>query len=291
MKKISASKLRTITVLAFLALTALGLGFKTGTGTLSAFGYKTISAVCPLGAIEAMVASRALLPWAVVSILVVVLFGTLLGRVFCAWVCPVPMVRGWVTDRAKEEGKDLNQQENAGIALQDVPTSELHQDGKPFRISIDTRHFVLGGALVSTAVFGFPVFCLICPIGLTFGLAIGIWRLFQFNEPSWTLLIFPAVLALELVACRSWCRKFCPLGALLSVLSSLNVFARPRVNPAACLRISKGMDCSVCKSVCPEGIDLHHVRESQPLSECTKCRECSDCCKAGAISFPFLSKQ
>jgi hypothetical protein len=51
-----ASRLRTITVLLFLALTAVSLGFKTGTGTLCAFGYKTISVVCPLGAIETAIA-------------------------------------------------------------------------------------------------------------------------------------------------------------------------------------------------------------------------------------------
>ena len=30
----------------------------------------------------------------------------------------------------------------------------------------DSRHAVLGGAVLTTAVFGFPVFCLVCPVGL-----------------------------------------------------------------------------------------------------------------------------
>ena len=41
---------------------------------------------------------------------------------------------------------------------------------------------VLAGALASSAAFGFPVFCLICPVGLTFALVIALWRLAEFNE-------------------------------------------------------------------------------------------------------------
>ncbi|MFR1638333.1 MAG: 4Fe-4S binding protein [Eggerthellaceae bacterium] len=69
-------------------------------------------------------------------------------------------------------------------------------------------------ALLSTAVFGFPVFCLICPVGLTFATLIAVWRLFQFNEVALSLLVFPAMLALEVLVLRKWCSRFCPLGAL-----------------------------------------------------------------------------
>ena len=44
------------------------------------------------------------------------------------------------------------------------------------RAKLDSRHYVLGGALLSTAVFGFPVFCLVCPIGLTFATVLVVWR-------------------------------------------------------------------------------------------------------------------
>ncbi len=35
--------------------------------------------------------------------------------------------------------------------------------------------YVLFAALGSALVFGFPVFCLICPVGLTFGVILGVW--------------------------------------------------------------------------------------------------------------------
>lgn len=92
------------------------------------------------------------------------------------------------------------------------------------------RNWVLGGALLSTAVFGFPVFCLICPVGLTFATLIAVWRLFQFNEVALSLLVFPAMLALEVLVLRKWCSRFCPLGALLSLASRLNRTFRPVSN-------------------------------------------------------------
>lgn len=280
--KLKASALRTLSVLVFVAITILGLAYKTGSGTLSTFGYKTISLICPLGYFEAMLASRSLLPRALVSFIIVVVFVVILGRVYCAWICPVPLLRRWIVGSPKTNGNG---------SAEDVAPSELHPQTRPSRVVLDSRHAVLGGALLSTAIFGFPVFCLICPIGLTFATLIGLWRLIQFNEPTWTLLIFPAVLVLELVVVRKWCRKICPLGALLSLLSGLNVFVRPKIDESKCLRSANGANCKLCKNACMEEIDLHHGNESQPLSECTKCRECSDVCPVHAITFPLFKKK
>jgi ferredoxin-type protein NapH len=284
-KKFQASTLRTVSTLAFVALTAFGLAYKTGSGTLSVLGYKTISAVCPLGSIEVLLAGRTWLPRVLISLAILFVFAIILGRVFCAWICPVPLLRSWLLGRSKSNRNGVT------ATVESLSTSMPHPQGRPSRVALDSRHFVLGGALISTAIFGFPVFCLICPIGLTFATLIGLWRLIQFNEPTWTLLIFPAVLVLELVVVRKWCRKICPLGALLSLLSSLNVFIRPQVDRSTCLRTTKGVDCRMCTNACVEGIDLHHEKASQPLSECTKCRECSEACPVYAITFPLFKKK
>ena len=155
--------------------------------------------------------------------------------------------------------------------------------GKRDGLQLDSRHAVLVGTLASAAVFGFPVFCLICPVGLTFATIIGLWNLVQFNEPSWALVIFPVILILEVTVLRKWCSKICPISALVSLLSNLNVTLRPRVKTDVCLR-SRGVDCHACVDACPEQLDPHSKR----IPECSKCGKCVDACPAKAISIKLL---
>ena len=75
-------------------LVVIGVGFAThaGIGTVSALGWGSISLLCPLGALGTMLASKMLVPRAVISLVVAVVAIILLGRAFCAWACPVPVV-------------------------------------------------------------------------------------------------------------------------------------------------------------------------------------------------------
>ena len=278
MLRIRAGRLRVMTTLFFFGLVAAGLAFKTGFGTLCYLGYGAVSAICPLGALEAALASRTFPLRMLIPLICVILIIVILGRFFCAWICPAPIFRDLISGRKScpDSGAE-NSVEISG------------QGNKKF--PLDSRHFILGGALLSSAIFGFPVFCLVCPVGLIIATFIGIWRLFQYNEPSWMLIVFPAIFIIEIVVCQKWCRKICPLGALLSILSGLNPLFRPRVNRSLCRHASKTMDCEFCKNVCEENIDLHHAEKSRPMAECTKCRECADVCPAGAISFPLFSRR
>lgn len=290
MKKIKASTMRALALWAVLLLVVLGGVFKAGTGSLSMFGFKTISAICPLGSLEALVASKTFIPQVVISLAVILLAAVLLGRIFCAWICPVSVMRKWFPGRKKASG-DAGAAAETAETEEDIRHSNPYPAGRVSNVKVDSRHWILGGALVSTAIFGFPVFCLICPVGLTFATIAAFWRLFDLNAASWSLLIFPAIIILELVVFRKWCRKICPLGALISLMSSLNIFNRPKVDESKCLRTSQGIDCTACKQACFEEIDLHHAAASEPMGECTKCRECSDVCPVHAISFPFLPKK
>jgi ferredoxin-type protein NapH len=181
MKSLKTSTLRTLSILFFLAVTVAGLTFPTGNGTLSAFGYRSISLLCPLGALEAMLASRSFLPRALISLAGFIGVAIVLGRVFCAWVCPVPLLHRIFQGPAQK--KSLSSEAIAP----DHSTTEA-AEGTCRKVALDSRHLILGGALLSTALFGFPVFCLICPVGLTFATLIGVWRLLRFNEPTWMLL-------------------------------------------------------------------------------------------------------
>lgn len=146
---------------------------------------------------------------------------------------------------------------------------------------------VLAGALASSAAFGFPVFCLICPVGLTFALVIALWRLAEFNELSWSIAIFAGFLFLEVFVLRRWCRSFCPLGAVMTLLSWGNRTFRIRSTPNACLR-KTGLPCEVCRSVCPEGLNPTTLETTDLASaRCTKCRICIDACPSQALQQSF----
>ena len=60
--KRNSKLLRTLSVLAVIALVCLGLALHTGTGTPSAWGIYDIAAICPLGAAEAALASKTVVP-------------------------------------------------------------------------------------------------------------------------------------------------------------------------------------------------------------------------------------
>lgn len=264
---------RALSAAAVLGLVGVGLAVHTGTGTPSAFGIADIAAICPLGAIEAAVAAKTVVPPLLVGFAIVIALVVLVGKAFCAWGCPVPLLRRVFGLKEKK----FSAQED-GIAPRDRGGAG------------DSRNWVLGATVLTTAAFGFPVFCLICPVGLSIATFVALWRLFQFSEATLSLIVFPLILVVEILVLRKWCHKFCPLGALLSLVSRLNRTFRPQVAADQCLQCS-GSSCSRCAEVCPEGIDLHHPQESAPLSECTKCGECKASCPVGAISFPFLSKK
>lgn len=274
MRKPKASTLRTVTALGFVAVVAVGLAVHTGLGTPSSFGWNEIAALCPLGAVEAAIASKTVVPPLLIGAVVAAVITLLVGRAFCAWGCPVPLLRRLFGVKEKPAAK---------ASALDVAPSERGSRADP-------RNWVLGGAVLSTALVGFPVFCLICPVGLTFATLVAVWHLFQFSDFSLSLIVFPAMLVLEVVVLRKWCHRFCPIGALLSLLARANRTFRPTVNAASCVQ-GKGGECSQCAEACPEGIDLHQAALSAPLHECTRCHRCSEACPTASISFPFLRER
>lgn len=258
----------------------VGLVAHTATGTPSALGWRDISLLCPLGALEGLLGSRSIIAHLVLLLLVALAVGAVFGKSFCAWICPTPRVRQlFGADRRKR----VVVRESGKAGAQELPDASscglAPVGGKRDGMHLDSRHAVLGGTLLSSLAFGFPVFCLACPVGLSFGITIGVFNLFRFNETSWGLVIFPIVLVLEVVVFRKWCTHLCPISALLSLVSSKTRLTTPKVDSASCLR-SKGVDCKECVSVCPEQVDPH----TNEIPECSRCGSCIDKCPAHAIS-------
>lgn len=295
---------RGLVALAVFLSVVVGLVVHTGTGTPSVLGWRDIAAICPVGALEVLAGAKAFLVHPIVLAVAVLILGFCVGKAFCAWVCPVPHIRAFFHPKKKRsdaerdvasacasgEGRSLESacepKGSAMPAMQDevkpLPPVGGKRDGSRF----DSRHFVLLGTIASSFAFGFPVFCLICPVGLSFAVTIGIWNLFRFNEASWGLIVFPLVLLAEVVLFRKWCTTFCPISALLSLAASKSRVLRPVVERHSCLR-TKGKQCTTCVQVCPERVDPHTLS----IPECSRCGECVEKCPSGAIRISLIAKK
>lgn len=265
-------------------LIALFAGWQTG--TLCSVGYDAIAYICPLGALETIFGSWAFIPRVLICLAVVVIVALVFGKAFCSWVCPVAPLSDLLRGRKAREKDECERTQAAHRVLErwsdtNAAQAEKH---KPFRSRVDGRHVVLAGSLASAAVCGFPVFCLVCPIGLTFASAIALYRLIGFNEPAIEVLVFPALLVLELTVFRKWCHRFCPVGALLSLLSRGNRTFKPHVGASMCARHA-GSSCAACAQACPEHIDPCADLGDRSLAECTRCGACVNTCPAKALSF------
>lgn len=321
-------RIRLAVFAAVVALIVIGLVASVPAGTWSALGLDFIALLCPVGALSTLLGGKQLFVHMVLLLGLTVFLVVMVGKAFCAWVCPVPWTQRFFRPRKEraEKGKPhlLNHKQMERDDTERL--SELSAEGSDAECStelsaaektseasdssafsgcgnsascarcalspvggardglhLDTRHFVLGGALGSAALFGFPVFCLVCPIGLTAALVAGLVHLFSAGETSWGLLIFPVLILLEVVFFRKWCVKICPVSALLSLVSSFNVTFKPQVKTNQCLR-TQGVDCHACTDACPEKLDPH----SSFIPECSKCGACVDACPAKAIKIkPF----
>lgn len=329
---------RRVTLAAVLVAVLVSLAFDSGLGTPSSFGIGEFFLLCPLGGIEAMIASRAFIPVAAISAGIVLLFSLLFGRAWCAWGCPAPAIRRFFKREPKREAQtalaavdawerpaeagEVSTDNLAGDPSQGFASSctavgarELAAAGADalatgnadpalahgcqacgavssvwsLRASLryigrNPRTWTLVAVIVATLIAGLPLFCLICPIGLTFGTVGSLWHLIVDKQMTASVLVFPLALVVELVAYRKWCLNLCPIAGLLGIVGQFAVLFRPRVSKKTCLRADGSM-CHACAAACPEHIDLHAPDAVQQLGECTRCGACAAACPTASIAF------
>ena len=150
----NSNKLRTIVAAAIFVVLSVGLIAGVSMGTLSGFGWETFSALCPLGALATMIATKTVVPRAVVSIVIMAVLVLAVGRAFCGWVCPVPLldrVRGFFRSPKKRTAlEQAKRSEMLGIAKSELgeaahPLSE-RSEAKDLRQRPTARTLTIAGA-------------------------------------------------------------------------------------------------------------------------------------------------
>jgi len=270
----------------------------------------------PLGGLQVLVSGQVghLLVPTVVALLIFVGVTVLLGNVFCSWACPVgTLIDGF--DRVV--AKSLPEIEAKRRRRRRQYVEENRRSGKeggscglcPMSwIGGWLGKAIIATSLLGTAVFRFPVFCTVCPIGIVSR------GLFHFKAMMtitrtwmvWWLEMLAVPVAATLLSLRErryWCRRVCPVGALLSMVGSLNPFIKPRVRDERCVlkgcpeecrdssldlcMFCRVLDAKDCEQVCPVDIDL--VNHGS-LARCTKCMECYIACPYDAITINLTGK-
>lgn len=217
-------------------------------------------AACPLGTLQNALSSVYYrIPLYIFGILL--LFGLLLGRVICGFLCPFGLFQE---------------------LLYRIPLPKIKKN-RITRVLSWLKYvilivFVLYIPLYLGIAKGLPVpaFCkYICPAGTLEGgiplvagnpdlqaLAGGLF--------SWKVFLLVLTGLSMTVLYRSFCRFLCPLGAIYSLFSKISVFGI-RVNEARCT------GCQACVRHCKMDVKEPGDRE------CIQCGECREVCGAGAI--------
>ena len=220
-------------------------------GSICVLTVGPITLSCPLGFLQASLASRGLVIGLLIPAIIVIGATILLGRFFCGWICP------------------------AGPAMQGLENISHHQTTgerlKGFAQENKARIALLASVLLASAVLRYPVFCIVCPVGIIYRNAISFT---EHGSIGMDLIFIPLLVALE-IGLAPWCSRICPLGTLFTILGRKNLVA-PSVNKAKCT------SCLICTRVCKMGVALLSGRNWE---SCSKCLDCSLQCPTKAIEW------
>jgi len=225
-------------------------------GWYQSLGIGRLWIVSPLEGLESILVTRSLY-WPLLGALVLpVLSAAILGRVFCSWICPINSL-----------------QEIGDFLLRLLQKRQKPRDR--WLLPKAVLWYVLTAELLTTLILGTPLWVFLSPPGLV---GREIMTYVFFRTLAWEGLVVLAVLALNLVTRRFYCRFLCPLGALLALLGKWKRLA-------VRLDLSNCTSCRKCDRACPLGL-TPSMGESATLV-CWNCAECIDSCSEGGLSFTW----
>ena len=217
---------------------------------------------CPLGALQGAFSADHTTIFYVLGILG--LYGLLLGRTICGWLCPFGLIQE---------------------LLHKIPTPKLKKGPVTKALSLLKYVILVVFVILIPILYALrnvplPAFCkFICPAGTLEG---GLGLLSNaVNESyfsmlgglfTWKFLLMVSILTGCIFVFRLFCRFLCPLGALYGLFKPVSLLG-VQVDQNACV------DCGKCTAHCK--VDIRHVGDA----ECIDCGSCAKVCPTGAITF------
>ncbi len=223
---------------------------------------------CPIGSMQTLLAKRGG-RLSVYVLGMVMLFGVILGRVVCGFMCPFGLLQ------------DL---------LYKIPCFKYTKHGKVDKVLRSLKYVVLLLLVIILPAFvrnkygmSETFFCkYLCPAG-TIGAGLPLLLKVEALRTTvgtlfyYKLSIAIVIVLLSVVIYRPFCKYLCPLGAIYGGFNNV-AFVRLKVNEDKCV------SCKACESACDMGVDILTNINS---TECIRCGKCIDTCKHGAITRTF----
>jgi len=271
----------------------------------------------PLAALATMLSTRTWLPPFALALITVALT-VLLGRYWCGWICPLGTLLGWTRFRSARRSAGRMPPALRRVKYVVLGAVVLLAALGNLTLMVLDPISLLTRTATTSAIPGF-VYTVdaLARAGLTWGPTAGLvtWMEDTFRggvlptiQPRYEqavglFLILLAVILLNALADRFWCRYLCPLGALLGLVSKVQVL-RPVVGDAcdacgACVRAcrvdaiqlgggARGATTADDASlpVTAGGASADAPRAWIVSSECTMCLDCLVACpRPGAMAF------
>ena len=219
---------------------------------------------CPIGSLQATLNAREYrVSLYVVGLLVI--FGTLLGRFVCGFLCPFGLVQ------------DVLYKIPFVKKIRRLPGEKFLRYFRFFFLAVFV--LILPAFVADFTGLGEPWFCKwICPVGTLEG---GV-PLVLLNSAmrgaagfifKWKLAILLVTIFSSILIYRPFCRYVCPLGAIYGVFNKVS-FYRYKIDAEKCTK------CGACQNICKFNIPVYEKPNS---ADCIRCGDCKEACPHKAI--------
>ncbi|ADU65493.1 4Fe-4S ferredoxin iron-sulfur binding domain protein [Desulfurispirillum indicum S5] len=219
-------------------------------GTFYSLDIGELAMADPIAIFQVMLASTSISAAMLASLAIPLLLMVILGRVWCSWACPYYLISDGIAALRRK----------LGLPEHNASTMCPSRRANAFRFG-----FLLAG-MVLVGVAGVPVLNLILPPGILSSQAL---VLVKFGYITFEMALIFALIMIELLRPRFWCRLFCPTGTCLSAFKTQRGI-HITLDPTQCTQ------CGQCQSACPMGLDPRR-QGHDPL--CHNCGECIDVCR------------